>query len=76
MKTIIVVALAFMTFGCVRYVCDNDKRERLIMECLDRTSAKVVNAGEDVELGNAVWPCRSMADSLSCWEEKDKWPWQ
>lgn len=59
--------------SCQRLVCDNEKRERLIMECLDRTP-KVTNAGEDVNLGGAVWPCRAMADELSCWMEDD-YPW-
>lgn len=56
--------------ACERKVCDNEKRERLIMECLDRTP-KVTNAGEDVNLGGAVWPCRQMAEELSCWMEPD-----
>jgi hypothetical protein len=42
------------------------------MECLDRTSSKVVTAGEDVDLGSAVWHCKDMAKDLSCWYEKEK----
>jgi hypothetical protein len=80
MKTTITgIAICFVMMGLLltacpsqRYVCDNDKRERLIMECLDRTSSKVVTAGEDVDLGSAVWHCKDMAKDLSCWYEKEK----
>jgi len=66
-------ALLFVFFfsPTTHRVCDNEKRERLIMECLERTP-QVTNAGEDVNLGGAVWPCQRMADELSCWMEKEK----
>ena len=80
MKTTITgIVVCFVMMGLLlaacpsqRYVCDNDKRERLIMECLDRTSAHIVNPGEDVDLGSAVWHCKDMAKDLSCWYEKEK----
>jgi hypothetical protein len=78
MKTIAMIMLAVTSIGCScsQYVCDKDKQERLIMECLDRTSAHIVNPGEDVDLGHAVWSCRDMARDLSCWYEEKKWSWK
>ena len=61
-----------MVVGCVREVCDSDKRDRLFMECLERTPKNVVNAGEDVSLGSAVWPCQFMAEKFACWKEPVK----
>lgn len=59
----------FIAVGCGRTVCDQERRERLFLECLDRTSKNIVNAGEDVDLGSAVWPCQLMAEKFSCWDE-------
>ena len=80
MKTTITgIVFCFVMMGLLltacpsqRYVCDRERQERLIMECLDRTSAHVVNPGEDVDLGKAVWQCRDMAKDLSCWYEDKK----
>jgi hypothetical protein len=75
MKIITMIMLAGITTGCpsaARRICDRDKQERIIMECLDRTTSKVISAGEDVDLGSAVRSCKFMAEELSCWYEEQK----
>jgi hypothetical protein len=69
------ILLAVLAIGCQHKVCDMEKRERLIFECLDRTPKNLGSAGEDLNLGSAVWPCTNMAEELSCWFEDDKMWW-
>ena len=75
MKNLLLLAVLTVGCSCQHKVCDQEKRERLYLECLDRTTKNITSVGEDVDFSGAIWRCQYSADELSCWLEDDKMWW-